>query len=300
MRKFGKAFLTVIIMAGVVMCMMMSGIAVKAAGPNHADMKSVLSAADDVLSFEDDGEILAFMDEADLLTDAEESALKSHMAKVTPYGSVGFATVLENNVGSVQAYAERWYVENIGYRDGVVLIIDMDNREIIVHSMDAVADVITSSKADVITDNIYKYASHGEYYKCAAEGFDEIAALLHGEKIAQPMKYLSNGFLALILAFLINFMIIRVVSALKSPGERELLQTAEHYFESEPATATEVNTRTVYDPIVTSGSSSHYHSSGGHSSGRSSYSSGHSSSHSSGHSSSHSSSHHTSSGSHRF
>ena len=78
-------------------------------------------------------------------------------------------------------------------------------REIRIHSDGKVYRTITNAKANTITDNIYRYATREEYYLCAEHAFEEILSVLKGQRIAQPMKYLSNALLALILSVLLNF-----------------------------------------------------------------------------------------------
>lgn len=59
--------------------------------------------------------------------------------------------------------------------------------------------------------------------KCAREVFLSEQTLLEGRKIAQPMKYVSNLFLALALAILINYILVKLFSRAKSPSDREML-----------------------------------------------------------------------------
>ena len=52
---------------------------------------------------------------------------------------------------------------------------------------------LQNSYADSITDNVYTYASNRDYFSCAAKGFERELNLLKGQKIRQPMKYISNA-----------------------------------------------------------------------------------------------------------
>lgn len=69
----------------------------------------------------------------------------------------------------------------------------MDNRNIWIHSNGGIYRIITSSYADTITDNVYQYATKRDYYGCCYEAFTEMLTLLQGNRIAQPMKYISNA-----------------------------------------------------------------------------------------------------------
>ena len=193
-------------------------------------------------------------DDADLLTDDEEAKLFDVMQPVTAYGNIAFKSVASGkNPTTADAFAKSYYQDTFGLTDGAVFLIDMDNRKIYIYCQDAFYQTITSSRSETITDNVYKYASRGEYYECAAEAFREINTLIEGGKIAQPMKYASNALLALILALLINFVVIRVVTRLKAPRYAEMYKNAKAYFEGSPGTAAFTHTTKKYDPIQTGG-----------------------------------------------
>ena len=48
-----------------------------------------------------------------------------------------------------------------------------------------------------ITDNTYTYATNKDYYGCASYSFKQINTILSGGKIAEPMRYTSNIFIAI-------------------------------------------------------------------------------------------------------
>ena len=192
-------------------------------------------------------------DEAELLSDAEESALAQKMAEVTPYGHAAFVSV-DSNYTSAGSYAEDCYYGFFGYESGTLFLIDMDNREIYIYSDGDVYKTITKSYANTITDNIYTYASDAEYFACAYKAFEQIVTLLEGNKIAQPMKYASNAFLALLLALLINYFVVKLTSAAKKPTERELLEATKHRCSLANASAVHTHTTKKYDPPSSSSS----------------------------------------------
>ena len=202
-------------------------------------------------------------DDAELLTAEEEKALLSVMEPITAFGNIAFKTVSENST-SADSFAKSFYQSSFGLTDGAVFLIDMDNRKIYIYCQDAFYQTISSSRSETITDNVYKYASRGEYYECAAEAFREIYTLLEGGRIAQPMKYTSNAFLALILALMINFVIVRMVTRLRGPRQKEIVENANAYFEGGEGSAVFTRTTKRYDPIRTSGGGS---GGGGHSGG---------------------------------
>lgn len=169
----------------------------------------------------DTGYKLVVEDDADLLTSAQESGLQQKMQEITIYGNVAFKTI-EKNTTTTRSYIENYYSQTFGADSGTVFLIDMDNRKIWIYSRGQVYKTITDAYADTITDNVYTYASDGDYYTCAWRVYEQEMTLLQGYKIAQPMKYISNGFLAVILALLINYFIVKAFSRAKKPTDSEL------------------------------------------------------------------------------
>lgn len=186
-------------------------------------------------------------DDADLLTSEEELQLAEKMAEVTVYGHAAFVTV-DYNTTSAGDFAEDYFYGNFGYESGTLFLIDMDNREIYIYSDGEVYKIVTKSYANTITDNIYTYASDEEYYTCAYKAFEQIVSLLEGNKIAQPMKHISNAFLALLLALLINYILVMCMSAAKKPGKRELLEATKHRCSLVNTKAVYTHTTKKYDP----------------------------------------------------
>ncbi len=149
-------------------------------------------------------------DGEDLLSDSEEAALLQDMIPITEFGNAAFESVYVRGQSSYD-YAKANYT---GYfkESGTLFLIDMGNREIKLYSSGKIEKTVTGSYANSITDNIYTYASKGDYYTCASKAFQQEATLLEGGRIAQPMKYISCGLLALILALIINYFIVRLKS----------------------------------------------------------------------------------------
>lgn len=150
-------------------------------------------------------------DEADLLTPSEEQTLAREMEPITAYGGVCFMTLNKNST-SAQKAAEKAYLNYFDNDSGVLLLIDMYNRQIWMSVNGAIYEVVTSNYCKTITDNVYKYATNKDYYTCASKAFTQVNSLLSGQKIAQPMKHISNGLLAVILAVLFNFWFMMLAS----------------------------------------------------------------------------------------
>lgn len=209
-------------------------------------------------------------DRAELLTVEEREELAETMYEITRYGNAAFVTT-QNNAYTTEEFVRAYYGEQFGTDSGTVFAIDMDNRNIWIHSDGAVYKVVTSAYADTVTDNVYRYASRGDYYGCAKEAFLEIDALLKEQKISQPMKYISNGLLAMILALLVNFGMIICFTGLRKPGERELLSGVRKRFTYSGLRSDHVRQTKVYSPASSGGGGS---GGGGSSGGGSGYSGG--------------------------
>ena len=209
--------------------------------------------AENYVTNPDTGFEVIIKDEAELLSEAEELGLAKKMAEVTEYGHAAFVSVASNYT-SAGSYAEDCYYGFFGYESGTLFLIDMDNREIYIYSDGDVYKRITKSYANTITDNIYTYASDAEYFTCAYKAFEQIVTLLEGNKIAQPMKYASNAFLALLLALLINYFVVKLTSVAKKPSEKDLLEATKHRCSFTNANAVYTNTTKKYDPPSSSSS----------------------------------------------
>lgn len=210
-------------------------------------------------------------DDAQLLDEEEKQNLAALMQDITVYGNVIFKTT-DSSVRDTESYAREYYKEQTGTDSGILFLIDMDNRVIWIHSDGDVYRVITKSYANTITDNVYRYASDGDYYECAAQAYDQVLALLNGNKIAQPMKYISNAFLSVILAMLLNYGLVCLFAGNRKPGRKELLGNTGNYFRYTQPQAFFVHESRTYNPTDSGSSSSG--SSGGGSGGSSSSSSG--------------------------
>ncbi len=170
----------------------------------------------------DTGYEIFLSDEADLLTDQEEVQLTEYMEPITQYGNCAFDSVYVRS-GSSYSYAEQYYGDYFE-ESGTLFLIDMGNREIHLYSSGEIEKTVTASYANSITDNIYTYASDGDYYQCAQKAFTQELTLLQGGRIAQPMKYISCAFLALIIAFLINYFIVRAKAKNKKSPQYEIMK----------------------------------------------------------------------------
>ena len=205
-------------------------------------------------------------DNADLLDDEEEEKLAQKMFDITKYGNVAFVSN-EEYCSSTSYFAETAYRRLFGTDSGTIFVIDMYNREIYIFSDGKIYDTITVSYANTITDNTYKFATKAKYYECAEEVFDEIYTLLGGHRIAQPMKYISNILIAIIVAFIINYFIVKSSLSNSRVNRNKLMSGMAHYCSIQNVQKYFSYQTKVFDPPSSSGHSGGGHSGGGHRSG---------------------------------
>lgn len=222
--------------------------------------------ADSVYTNPDTGYNVIIEDEADLLTDSEERSLAEDMKAITQWGSVAFLSI-DYNSSTTERYIQSYYNNTFGSSSATVFLIDMDNRNIYIYSNGKIYRTITKAYANTITDNVYTYATDGKYYECASKAFSQIYTLLDGGRIAQPMKYISNAFIALILALIINYIIVSCTVRKKKTSEKELMSKIFTQCNISDEWCQFTHQTRVYDPPSTSSSSGGGGGGGGGSSG---------------------------------
>lgn len=208
---------------------------------------------------------LIIEDDAHLLNDNEINKLEDKMKPLTEYGNIAFKSIDSNNL-STSVFAANYYHEKFQNKSGTLFLIDMDHRIIYIFSDGDNYKVITDSKADIITDNVYKYASRSDYYKCAYEAFDEINILLDGGKIAEPMRYISNGLIAITISFLVSFLIVMYNTRIKKASVSKIIKNSKVNFKVANIKGSKSGTHRKYSPVDRGNGGSHS-SSGGSSGG---------------------------------
>lgn len=266
-QKFFRRFLGVLLAVAVITIMPFC--AIRAADTGQEAGGSGNQADGEWYRNPDTGYHVELHDDASLLTDGEKQSLAEAMKPITDYGSVGFFT---SNTGgySTEALARGLYSKYLrkpgsNGGSGTLFLIDMADRNIYIYSEGSIYRTITKGYANTITDNIYRYASDGKYFQCAYEAFGQEQTLLEGRRISQPMKYISNIFLALVLAFFINYMLVRAFSQARKPSESALLEGIFAKQTLQGVHARFINETRKYSPqSSSSGSGGHRGGGGGH------------------------------------
>lgn len=195
------------------------------------------------------------IDEEDLLTeDEEDELLNYHMIPITEYGGVSFVTASSSNA---EETAADYCYDLFDNDSGTTLLIDMGDRKIAIMSSGEIYKTINKNYGSIITDNIYKYATNEEYPECAGNGFDQMLTKLEGGRIAEPMRYISNFFMAVVFALIFNFLYVWIAKGKVTVDSEALIAAA----------AGAVIGTAVSKNLVSSHKTRHTSSSGGHSGG---------------------------------
>ncbi len=212
------------------------------------------------------------IDNADYLSESEEKKVFEIMKEITDKTNVCFLTD-DNNDYYSESYSENLCKSTLkevfgAKEDSVIYLID--NEYDYIYAMNDTFDVITSKKAYSITDNVYKYSAKGEYDEAAIEAFNEINALLNGEKIAQSMKYISNAFMSVFIACFLSYFITSKNSKITAASNKEMVEGALYKVNVDSVNVIHVSTEKVYSPQSSGGGGGHGgggHGGGGHGGG---------------------------------
>jgi len=194
-------------------------------------------------------------DKANLLSLTDKEKLFDEMKPLTKFGHIAFVST-DNNYNSVETFSDNYYHTNFGTESGTIFVIDMSNRKIYIFSDGANYRVVTSSKAYSITDNTYSYATREDYYGCASLTYKQIYTILDGGKIAEPMRYTSNIFIALTLALFFSFLYVLSKSKMSKASVKSIVDNCDIQFEIGETSSIKTGQHRVYSPQSSGGGSS--------------------------------------------
>ena len=150
---------------------------------------------------------VCIIDDADLLTDDEYAKLEDYLESLNSDINYMAVTCDNEDYGYntddiIDSYFTSVYSN---YDDGIGFIIDMYNREIYIVGYGQCQKRISNADAIDITDNVYRFASKGDYYGCISNAFLQADNLVNRGFILRPMKYIISLLLAIVLGFLFTF-----------------------------------------------------------------------------------------------
>ena len=151
--------------------------------------------------------VFKILDDANLLTQEEESQLYEYAEPILEHGNVIVATCNVNS-SNTESAARRIYTTCFGEQTGTIFLIDMDNRNIYIHSYGKVLKYVKPARADEITANTFTYATDGDYYRCTKESLIQIGKVLNNEIVFAPLRYITGIFAGICFALLINIFIV--------------------------------------------------------------------------------------------
>ena len=210
MAKSGSKLLIIVLTIAIIVLLLPFGIDIINYFKNQKAIENVPNT--------DYGKIILW-DDADLLTEEEENALiENDLLPITSYSPISFVTIDDSLGYTTEEYATALleYIYEGG--SGIVLLIDMDNRYIYIRT-DNGNSTLSVAKCNTITDNIYEYASDGDFYQCAKEGLDQIYYVMAGISIPQPMKHMSNLLIAIMISLFLTFVSAVNKTRIKKPIE---------------------------------------------------------------------------------
>lgn len=203
-------------------------------------------------------------DDAHLLNDYDR--VMEAMKPVTAYGNVIFKTIDQNSY-SASTFADQYLHNTFGTESSTIFLIDMANRKIYIFSDGAIYKIITKSKAEVITDNIYLDARAGDYDTCAVKAFEQMVTLLEGDRIAEPMHIIGIALISLLIGMIVCFIIIFNSTKKPKASVRELIDGTDTSIQITTPQVQFRNTTKTYDPVSSGGGGGGFSGGGGSSGG---------------------------------
>lgn len=171
-------------------------------------------------------ENLLIHDEEDLFTPQEEEELAQHMRPIAEKGCVMVWTT--DSVGSVEEKALEYFDNHsreFRTDGGLLLMIDMNQRQVYLLSRGGMEDYVNRSDAYAITADVSHFATDREYAKCAMEALDRVTSLTEGGSLRSPMRIICSILLGLAMGLLAAYLIARGQSMQPMPDMEKRTST---------------------------------------------------------------------------
>ena len=211
-------------------------------------------------------------DGADILNSSEEAALTARLNEVSEKYSVDFVIATVETTGGFDAsvFTEE-YFDRLSYgigdtREGVLLLIAMDERDYRILSNGIIGDTIGDLEIDLIGDHIVSSLSYGDYAEAFNRFIDKTEYYVNGAINGFPFNYAGN----LILSFAIG-LIAALISVSVMKGKLKTVKAqneANAYVKDGSMKLTQSSERFLYATVSrTARQTSSSRSSSGHRSG---------------------------------
>lgn len=104
-------------------------------------------------------------DIANLLSDEEENKLQKLSEEYKQFNvDMVFLTINDANGKTTKTYTEDFYEKQNFGENGIVVAIDMDNKEVYINTIGICINIFSDTLLDNILDNTYQYATNEQYY----------------------------------------------------------------------------------------------------------------------------------------
>jgi len=216
------------------------------------------------------------LDEADLLSEMEEQALQDVLDEIGDGFDADIVIVTVETTGQYdpEYYTERLY-DDRGYgqgsdRDGVMLLVAMEEREYVIWSNGWCSNAISSGEIDSIIANMEEDMRDGEYAQAFETFLEDCRYYLNGHINGFPFNFGSNFLIALVVGLLVALIATGIMrSKLKSVKKQH---TANQYTKPGSMQVTKATDLYLYSNVTRvrkaqSSSTSGSRSGGGHSVG---------------------------------
>lgn len=106
-----------------------------------------------------------FVDDADLFDEDSEQQLLVQMEQLSKRLDIDVVGVTTNNMNGVNAeqYARQYYQDHLYDHDGIILMIDMEDRQWGLVSIGEMKNVFVKDVRDIMSDEFVPYLSDGDY-----------------------------------------------------------------------------------------------------------------------------------------
>lgn len=205
--------------------------------------------------------VIVYGDEAGLIDEDGKRAILKAMQPLMTCGNVGFITTNDEYKSGTDFFRTEYYKLFQG-ESGVIFYIDMYDRNLYIWTDGEMGETLTVGVCNTITDNVYKYASKGNYTEASVKAFNQIYRKMSHELIPQPMKYICSALVSAFLALLIMYGFIEITNKKKTPSSKEWLGYI--YYKTD---LTGINTNLTSHVVHQSSGGSGGHYGGGHSGG---------------------------------
>ena len=149
-------------------------------------------------------------DYANLFTEEEEKELFNKVDKIiNKYKVDVVVTTIDSTINPLNTTAEflEYFYDTAGFGigdddNGIILVIDMKNREYNISAIGKTQDIITESRVENILDVMDYHMQNGDYYKAVESFINQTDKFDSHHKYGPPLLWISTLIVALIFAFI--------------------------------------------------------------------------------------------------